>query len=126
MRNFRARAFDPSPAPNRRRSKQREKAPSGRARRSRRFHEAFYMPNHAFGVKSSSTLREHSQGKMRVARTLACCSGTTANEDPTIGQPAGLPMLSPLWHNELQLLDRPEKVSMAGAKSLGFLANFIR
>jgi hypothetical protein len=37
----------------------------------------------------------------------------------------GLPMVCALWHNRTQLLERLEKVPMAGAKGL-ILANFIR
>lgn len=45
-----------------------------------------------------------------------CCFGTTRDSHHGPHFAFGLPMLSPLWHNGMQLLVRFEKVPMAGAK----------
>jgi hypothetical protein len=64
-----------------------------------------------------------------LCRTMAtadrCCFETTGACIDSARWLVTLPMLSSLWHNESQLLDRTEKVPMAGANGC-FLANFIR
>jgi hypothetical protein len=54
-----------------------------------------------------------------------CCFETTAPSRILPGPAFTLPILSALWHTGSQLLDRTEKVPMAGANGC-FLANFIR
>jgi hypothetical protein len=56
---------------------------------------------------------------------LCCCFGTTRTKWSIPLPPFGLPMVYALWQNGMQLLERVEKVPMAGAKGLN-LANFIR
>jgi hypothetical protein len=54
-----------------------------------------------------------------------CCFGTTGGQSDEARHPLALPQRSAVWHNGSQLLERVEKVPMAGAKSR-FLAKFIR
>src|SRR5207244_3239091 len=87
-------------------------------RRNRRLNNSFSIGIHVVAAHTSSMFRNDFDDESRMRAASGCCFGTTALERPTFGPQVGLPMVSPLWHNGSQLLEWPEKVSMAGAKSL--------